>query len=142
MDNSYTEMNFLLFGPRIYGNGSTYFELFSLNIDNERKGYNMSPTKNRKRLFFNFHMKFMMYLDYSNWKFPIPSVGEGGKRGGKLSHCIDKPKFLLIINLSLLSSVVARSVTTRKVEGSNPAWANLFFSRFWFENDSRSRKSN
>ena len=38
----------------------------NLNIDNDRKGYNMSPTKNRKRLFFNFHMKFMMYLDYSN----------------------------------------------------------------------------
>ena len=92
-----------------------------LNIDNDRKGYNMSPTKNRKRLFFNFHMKFMMYLDYSNWKFPIPSVGEGGKRGGKLSHCIDKPKFLLFITLSLLSSVVACSVTMRKVKGSNPA---------------------
>ena len=54
-------------------------------------------------------------------------MGEGGKRGGKLSHCIDKPKFLLFVNLSLLSSVVARSVTTRKVKGSKPAGAKLFF---------------
>ena len=46
------------------------FEIFEkihygINIDYERKRYNMSPAKNRKRPFFNFDMKFMMYLGYS-----------------------------------------------------------------------------
>ena len=50
--------------------------------------------KNQKRPFYNFYMKFMMYLDHSIWKFPIPSVGEGGKRRGKLSHWLYKLKFL------------------------------------------------
>ena len=72
-----------------------------------------------------------MYLDYSIWKFPFPRLGEGGKGRGKLSHCIDKPKFLPFINLSLLSSVVARSVTKGKVDGSNPAGAKLFFLDFY-----------
>ena len=58
---------------------------------------NVSPMKIQKRPFYDFKMKFMMYLDYSIWKFPIPSVGEGGKRRGKLSHWLYKPKFLPFI---------------------------------------------
>ena len=62
---------------------------------------NVSPMKIQKRPFYDFKMKFMMYLDYSIWKFPIPSVGEGGKRRGKLSHWLYKPKFLPFIPLML-----------------------------------------
>ena len=101
------------------------------NIKEMRKPDTMSPMKNPKRPFYDFEIKIMMYLDYSIWKFPFPTLGEGGKGRRKLSHCIDKPKFLPFINLSLLSSVVARSVTKRKVEGSNPAWAKLFFLDFY-----------
>ena len=72
-----------------------------------------------------------MYLDYSFWKFPFPTLGEGGKGRSKLSHCIDKPKFLPFIHLSLLSSVVARSVTKLKVVGSNPACVKIFFLDFY-----------
>ena len=97
------------------------------NMQLMRIPYAMSPMKNPKRPFYDFKMKIMMYLDYSFWKFPFPTLGEGGKGRSKLSHCIDKPKFLPFIHLSLLSSVVARSVTTRKVKGSNPAGAYLFF---------------
>ena len=70
---------------------------FHFNTKKRRKADNMSPMKNPKRPFYDFYIKFMMYLEHSSWKFPIPRLREGGKQGGKLSHWLYKPKFLPFI---------------------------------------------
>ena len=41
------------------------FHPLALNIVSVRNPYTMSPMKNPKWLFYNFYMKFMMYLDHS-----------------------------------------------------------------------------
>ena len=104
--------------------------ILDINIKEMRKPDTMSPMKNPKRPFYNFYMKFMMYLDYSTWKFPIPRLREGGKGRGKLSHCIDKPKFLPSIILSVCSSSVVHLSMTWGVLGTNPSQADIFFSFF------------
>ena len=111
-----------------------------LNMQMMRNPDTMSPMKNPKRPFYNFYMKFMMYLDYSTWKFPIPRLREGGKGRGKLSHCIDKPKFLPLIILSVRSSAVVHPSLTWGVLGTNPSQADIFFpflrlfyhKKFWY----------
>ena len=42
--------------------------------------YKMVPMKIGKQQFYNFYMKFMMWLDYARSKFPIPCLREGRKK--------------------------------------------------------------
>ena len=90
--------------------------------------YNTSPTKNRKRPFFNVHMKFMIYLDYSIWKFPIFSLGEGGKRRGKLSHWLYKLKFLPFFPIRLRGRGGRASDFWSQGLWFDPWWEQIFFS--------------
>ena len=41
--------------------------------------------KNGKQPFYNFYMKFMMWLDYARSKFPILWLWEGEKERGKFT---------------------------------------------------------
>ena len=94
---------------------------------------NVSPMKIQKRPFYNFKMKFMMYLDYSIWKFPIPSVGEGGKRRGKLSHWLYKPKFLPFIPSRLRGRGGRASYFQSVGRRFDPWWrAKFFFALFFY----------
>ena len=38
-----------------------------------------------KQLFYNFYMKFMIWLEYESSKFPIPWLREVGKERGKFT---------------------------------------------------------
>ena len=95
---------------------------------------NVSPMKIQKRPFYDFKMKFMMYLDYSIWKFPIPSVGEGGKRRGKLSHWLYKLKFLPFIPSRLRGRGGRASDFQSVGRRFDPWWRAkfFFFSLFFF----------
>ena len=111
------------------------FETRSLPVINSlwlRIRNNVSPMKIQKRPFYDFKMKFMMYLDYSIWKFPIPSVGEGGKRRGKLSHWLYKPKFLPFIPSRLRGRGGRASDFQSVGRRFDPWWrAKFFFSLFF-----------
>ena len=97
-----------------------------------RIGNNVSPMKNQKRPFYDFYMKFMMYLDYSIWKFPIPRLREGGKQGGKLSHWLYKPKFLPFIPSRLRGRGGRASDFQSIGRRFDPWWrANFFFPFFY-----------
>ena len=77
----------------------------------------------------------MMYLDYSIWKFPIFSLGDGGKRRGKLSHWLYKLKFLPFIP-SRLRGRGGRASDFQSVDCRFDPWrrTKIFFSLFfiWF----------
>ena len=94
---------------------------------------NVSPMKIQKRPFYDFKMKFMMYLDYSIWKFPIPRLGEGGKWRGKLSHWLYKLTFLPFIP-SRLRGRGGRASDFLSVGPRFDPWrrTKFFFSLFFF----------
>ena len=91
--------------------------------------------KIQKRPFYDFKMKFMMYLDYSIWKFPIPRLREGGKQGGKLSHWLYKPKFLPFIHSRLRGRGGRASDFQSIGRRFDPWWRANFFSLFLFDTD-------
>ena len=72
-----------------------------------------------------------MYLDYSIWKFPIPRLGEGGKRRGKLSHWLYKLKFLPFIPISLRGRGGRASDFLSQGPWFDPWWEQNFFSLFY-----------
>ena len=52
--------------------------------------YKMVLVKIGKQLFYNFYMKFMIWLDYASSKFPILWLREGEKGRGKFT---DNPNY-------------------------------------------------
>ena len=92
----------------------------------------ISPMKIRKRRFYNFYMKFMIWLDCTRGKFPIPRLREGEKGRGKFSIFFIKPMFCSILcsaNLAQWQSVclVIQTTTARM-----PTGAYKFFIRFTY----------
>ena len=85
----------------------------------------MSPMKIRKRRFYNFYMKFMIWLDCTRGKFPIPRLREGEKGRGKFFYFLYKANVLLYSVLSKFSSVAECLPCKPENYGTNPHWGKL-----------------
>ena len=89
--------------------------------------YIMSPMKIRKRWFYNFYMKFMIWLDCTRGKFPIPRLREGEKGRGKFFYFLYKANVLQYFVLSKFSSVTKCLPCNPKDHGTkSPLSQNTF----------------
>ena len=59
----------------------------SINRSYRGRPYKRDLMKNWKQPFYNFYMKFMIWLDYARWKYPFPGLRKGGKWRGSFSMC-------------------------------------------------------
>ena len=94
----------------------------------------MSPMKIRKRWFYNFYMKFMIWFDCTRGKFPIPRLREREKGRGKFFYFLYKDNVLRCYVLGKFSSVAERLLCMLEDHGTNPPGRLLLF-RFTYLHD-------